>query len=128
MEPFLAMQQYDPAKVPDARYVFTFYLSKNVFTRVLIGDQKSPLDLADLYGQPWFKYKTVGYHQLWITHPDYSPLVSAEMEQLKDLVSEDLSFDYDEDELSFYFYECPYSRFLLVELHDVEPEDIDDLV
>jgi len=126
IEPFLAMQQYDPGNVPDARYVFTFYLAKNVFARVLIGDQKSPLDLADLYGQPWFKYKRVGYHRLWINHPDYSPLDCAEMDYLKELVTEDLSFDYREDELSFHFEECPYSRFLLVGLRDVEPGEIED--
>jgi hypothetical protein len=126
MEPFLAMQQYDSAKAPDARYVFTFYLSKNVFARVLTENNNSPLDLADLYGQPWFKYKTVGYPRLWISHPDYSPLVSTEMEHLKDIVSDDLSFDYNEDELSFHFEECPDGRFLLVGLHDVEAEDIED--
>jgi hypothetical protein len=126
MEPFLAMQQYDPAKVPDARYVFTFQLAKNVFARVLIGSQKSPLDLADLYGQPWFKYKRVGYRCLWISHPDYSPLDCAEMEYLKDLVTDDLMFDYNEDELSFHFDEYSSSCFLLVGLHDVEPEDTED--
>jgi hypothetical protein len=128
LDPFLAMQQYDPAKAPDARYVFTFYLSKNVFARVLTENNNSPLDLADLYNHPWYKYKSVGYHRLWITHPDYAPLDSAEMEQLKEMVTDDLSFDYREDELSFHFEECPDGRFLLVGLHDVEPGEIEDLV
>jgi hypothetical protein len=50
------------------------------------------------------------------------------MEQLKEMVTEDLSFDYREDELSFHFEECPDGRFLLVGLHDVEPGEIEDLV
>jgi hypothetical protein len=61
-----------------------------MFACVLVGNQKSPLDLADLYNQPWYKYKAVWYHRLWITRPDYLPLVSTEMKQLKDLVPDDV--------------------------------------
>ena len=48
-----------------------------MFACVLVGNQKSPLDLADLYNQPWYKYKAVWYHRLWMLKTgNYDPLKS----------------------------------------------------
>ena len=124
---FLKMQNYNPAEATDARYVFTFDLWGKAFTRVLVDTKVQTLDLADLYGIPWSDYQVVGFHYLWISHPDWSVLTNDELRQLEDEVTEDLFFDYGEDELDLSFDDSLDETYLLVTVQDVyESEDKSD--
>ena len=79
---FLVMQEYNPTKSPDARYVFTFDLHGHAYARLLADPEKHTIDLADLYGHPWEPYGTAGYSQIWISHTDWTDLSKEEMEVL----------------------------------------------
>ena len=120
LDRFLRMQQYNPADTPDARYVFTFNLHGKAYSRVLADEKLILPDLADLYGHPWQAYKRVGYCCFWISHPDWSPLASVEIERLEKEVTDDLRFDYSEEEIDFWFAESPDASYLNVVVQDVE--------
>ncbi|MDR1184323.1 MAG: hypothetical protein LBK67_05955 [Coriobacteriales bacterium] len=121
---FLNMQKYNPSEASDARYVFTFDLWEKAFARVLVETKVQTLDLADLYGSPWPDYKVVGFNHLWISHPDWTDLTNDELLQLEDVVTDDLRFDYAEDELEFWFDDSLDETYLFVTLQDVyESED-----
>jgi hypothetical protein len=121
----LSLQTYDPAKASNARYAFTFDIFGKAFARILVDAELEGVDLADLYGNPWFKYRRVGFRSLWISHPDWSHLTKKEMNQLRTAVTNDLRHDYAEDELSFWFDDNLDKSYLLVTLEDVEElEDI----
>lgn len=123
----LNMQKYNPAEATDARYVFTFDLCGKAFARVLVEATVQTLDLAELYGSPWLDYEVVGFHYLWISHPDWSNLTNEELRQLEDEVTNDLRFDYAEDELDFWFDDSLNETYLFVTVQDVyESEDESD--
>jgi hypothetical protein len=98
---FLAMQNYNPAKSTGAPYMFTFNLY-GVYARLLVDPEIHTIDLADLYGHPWQPYRTVGYSYIWISHTDRTDLTEEEMEILDEQVTEDLRFDYSEDEVDIW--------------------------
>jgi len=101
---FLAMQHYDPDDAEDAEYVFTFDLCGKAFARVLVGGTKfDGLDLADLYGHPWWDYKVCGYHTIWISRSDGSDLDPSDMGTLEQEVTDDFLYDYSEDEIDLWF-------------------------
>jgi hypothetical protein len=125
LDRFLEMQQYNPADAPDARYVFTFDLCGKAFPRVLADEQLILPDLADLYGHPWDPYKLVGYSCFWISHPDWSPLTGVEIEKLEKEVSDDLYYDYSEDELAIEFSDADESQ-LFVMVRDIEQGEEED--
>jgi hypothetical protein len=116
---FLANQQYDPFKGPDPRYIFTFDLGGKAFARVVVDSlQKRPLDLADLFECPWADFKAAGFESIWISHPDWSQLTSEEVQQLKTDVTDDLLFDYSEDEINYWFDDSIDPSYLWVSVND----------
>jgi hypothetical protein len=117
--PSLEMQRYNPTEASEARYAFTFDLCGKSFARVLVNAKMEGFDLADLYNHPWKDYKAVGYHRIWISHPDWSVMTREELEHIEKLVTEDLRFDYSEDELNFWFYPSEDRTYLLVTVQDV---------
>lgn len=119
LEQFLNMQQYNPDDAPDARYVFTFDLHGKASARVLADEKLILPDLADLYGYPWYPWKIVGYCCFWISHPDWSPLTSVEIEMLEKQVTDDLRFDYPKEDVRINFLE-PDDSHLGVLVQDVE--------
>jgi hypothetical protein len=114
---FLAMQTYNPAKSKDAAYMMTFDLNGHACARLLVDHEFKSIDLADLYNHPWHPYKTVGYSQVWISRRDWTDLTKKEMKTLEKLVTEDLLFDYDEDELDFWFNDSN-PKYLYVNVQD----------
>ena len=86
---------------------------------VLVETKVQTLDLADLYGSPWSDYEVVGFHYLWISHPDWTNLTNEELQQLEDEVTNDLRFDYAEDELDLWFDESLDETYLFVTVQDV---------
>jgi len=125
---FLNMQRYVPSEAPDARYIFTFDLCGKAFARVMVNNiQNQPPDLADLYAHTYYyehkenllyAYERVGYHYFWISHPDWSPLTSEELKQLENDVTEDLLYDFDEDELNYRFDGSTDPCYLFISVHD----------
>jgi hypothetical protein len=100
---FLAMQNYNPAKSTGAPYMFAFDLNGHAYARLLVDPEIQTIDLADLYGHPWHPYRSVGYSQIWISHTDWTDLTEEETKALDEQVTEDLRFDYSEDELDVWF-------------------------
>lgn len=124
---FLKMQKYNPAEATDARYVFTFDLCGQAFARVLVDEKVRTLDLADLYGNPWWDLKVVGFHHIWISHPDWSNLTNEERGKIEDEVTSDLRFDYPEDELDFWFDDSLDESYQFVTVQDAcDMEDDSD--
>jgi hypothetical protein len=100
---FLAMQTYDPFRSLNAAYAFTFSLFDKAFARVLVARDLRGLDLADLYGHPWQPYKLCGYDRFWIMRADRTDLTKRDCVKLERLVTDDLRYDYSEEELDFSF-------------------------
>jgi len=117
---FLKMQRYDPTLAVGAKYVFTFDLFGKGYARILSGPTMREIDLADLYGHPWNAYERVGYHQLYISRIDWKPLTENQLRKLEKEVTDDLRFDFSDDELDFWFAESPDRRYLLLSLQDAD--------
>ena len=118
--PFLEMQRYNPARQGMARYACTFDLCGKAFARVLVAAGLKGLDLADIYGHPWYDYKVCGYHGFWITRTDWTALTNKELFQLEKEVTDDLRFDYSEDELDIWFDRFRTAGALFVGVQDRE--------
>ncbi len=102
---FLEMQKYNPAESRNAEYVVTFNLGRQVLGRVLVDAEMRLIDLADLYGCFWLKFDTRGYGEFWVSRPDKHELTGHQVGQIEELVTDDLRFDYGEDEVGFWFEE-----------------------
>lgn len=121
---FLDLQKYDTRAAVGAMYAFTFDVFDRGFARILTPSDLRGLDLADLYGIPWDRYERVGYERLWLSRIDGDDLSQVELDALELAVTEDLRFDYAEDELDFWFDPDTYPGTLLVEVQDhIEIDD-----
>lgn len=120
---FLELQKYDPSQSIDARYAFTFDLCGKSYARVLVNSKLETIDLADLLNHPWFDYEVAGYHRIWISHTDWSRLTNEELRQLEDYVTDDLLFDYAEDELTFSFEANADNSYLMANVEETIPEE-----
>jgi len=115
---FLGFQKYSPAEVPDAKYSFTFDLYGKGFARVLLSAKLELLDLADLYGHPWWEYEVCGYRCFWVSRTDGEDLSPEELVQIETEITEDLRYDYSDDELDFWFDDTAVEGVLKVTLQD----------
>lgn len=129
----LKMQTYDPAEACGARYAFTFDLCGKAFARALVDTKYATLDLADMNEAPWDEYRVAGYSGFDISHLDWSPLTDEERSELEEEVTNDLRFDYSEDELDISFEDACYDSFDETYLHvhvqeryDIEEEEDDE--
>ncbi len=121
---FLNLQKYNFTEALDAKYAVTVDFYGKALGRILVSVDLHTLDLADLYGSRWPDFEMAGFHHLWISHPDWSVLAKEELLRLEDLITDDLRFDYGEDEVAFYFDESLGDDYLFVTVYDAfEPED-----
>jgi hypothetical protein len=128
-EDFLATQKYHVTDVMNAKYEFTFDIYGEFFARILTSKKIDPcLDLADLYGHAWHKYKVCGYNEIWVSRTDGKDLTTREKAKLEEEVTNDLRYDYSEDELSFWFDDSTIEGVLRVYVYYVEDEDEDVLL
>src|SRR5262249_40158807 len=104
---FLRMQTYDPSKAEGAKYAFTFDVFGRAYPRILVETKFGSLDLADLYGTLWRKFKVAGYSCFYISRVDGSDLTAPERAALEEEVTNDLRYDYGEDELEVDFEPAP---------------------
>ncbi len=79
--------------------------------------------IADLYGHPWDDYKVCGFHELRVTRTDRVALRKRESARLEHQVSEDLRFDYSEEELEVSFDGSYTAGALYVFVQDRPEED-----
>ena len=121
--PFLEMQTYDPARSLSAVYAFTFSLCGKAFARVLVARDLLGLDLADLYGHPWPDYKVCGFDHFWIERTDRAALTKRDSVRLERLVTEDVRYDYAEEELELWFDGVQTAGALFVGVQDRPVED-----
>jgi len=120
LDGFLAMQKYDPNEVGEATYAFTFDIFGKAYARVLVRTIKVPgLDLADLYDHPWEDYKLCGYRGFWVSRNDGIDMSRRNLKQIEKEVTEDLRFDYCEDELDIFFDDESVSGILHVTVQDL---------
>lgn len=124
----LRMQTYDPSESPKARYAFTFDLFGKAFARVLVGTNFRDLDLADMNEARWNEYRTAGYRSFDISHLDWSTLLQDERWQLETAVTDDLRYDYCDDELDIWVEDDCYDEFdeTFLRVHVQERYDEDD--
>jgi hypothetical protein len=130
--PFLEMQKYDPAQSGTARYTFTFDIHGKAFARVLVPpklhlDEVGQPDLADLYNHPWSDHKVCGFCDLWITCTDWAAPTSEELDQLEQRVTDDLRFDFTEDEVDFWFDDSCTVGALSIHVQDHEGAELPTL-
>lgn len=104
---FLAQQEYDPTQASGGLYQVTFDIHGKAYARLNLPASLRPLDLADLYGTAWNAHGRVGYSDFWISRIDGRALDAQEIAGFETAVESDLRFDYDEDEMTFWF--DPYS-------------------
>lgn len=120
---FLTMQTYDSAGNSKAKYAFTFDIFGKSFARILTPKKiHHCIDLADLYEHPWQKYKLCGYNEVWVGRTDEKALTAREKARLEEDVTDDLRYDFAEDELGFWFDDSTIKGVLRVYLYDVEEE------
>jgi hypothetical protein len=118
---FLATQKYRPDNADNVKQTFTFELRGKAFARVLVSKKyASFLDLVDLYNHPWVRYKVSGYHRFWVSRTDGKALTHKENAQIEKDVTNDLRYDYAENELGFWFDDSTIEGILRVELYDVD--------
>jgi hypothetical protein len=115
---FLDSQKYDPSTANDATYAVTFDVCGRGFARVLADTRLQTLDLADLYGMPWDRFQRVGFTRFWVSRVDGVDLSVAELERLEQDITDDLLYDYGEDELDFWFDPDSYKGAMLVSVQD----------
>jgi hypothetical protein len=117
---FLKLQNYDACDAVGAKYAFTFDLCGRAFGRVLLSSKCSLWELADLYNHPWDNYEVCGYRSIYISRIDGRKLGRRELARLEREVTEDLRFDYSEEELDLWFDDQSIDGVLQVCVHDCE--------
>jgi hypothetical protein len=120
---FIAQQAYHPAANPDTHYAFTFNLHDHTYGRIITPLNKKTLDLADLYGHPWHDYKCCGYNEIRVSRLDDADLTDAEYDRIEKTITDDLVFDFSEDELLIAFDRTAVPGILVAYFLDVETED-----
>lgn len=118
LDGFLDLQRYDPTEAVGATYAVTFNMFGKGFARVITGGDLNSLDFADLYAMPWERCKLVGYECFWVSRTDGTDLSPVDLDLLEREVTDDLRFDYREDELDFWFDRDTHAGALLVSLQD----------
>lgn len=123
LDQFLELQVYELRDANPDVYCFTFDIRGKSYARILVETKVGTLDLADLYGSPWDEYRVVGFRCFWISHPDWREMDDDELRRLEGEVTDDLRFDYSEDELDFWFDSELDPGFLYVVVQDADECD-----
>lgn len=103
LKEFFAQQAYRPSLDPNTYYSFTFNLRDNTYGRVITPLTKKTLDLADLWGHPWHEFKMCGYNEIRISRLDNAELSDAECARIETAITDDIYFDFTEDEVDVVF-------------------------
>lgn len=94
------LQRYRLTSEDPPFYCLTFKLCRGHYGRILTDKALSQVDFADLFDHPWYKYKTAGFHEVFISRLDGEAIGKAELKVLYRRFTTDLYFDYTEDEVA----------------------------
>jgi hypothetical protein len=83
-------------------YCLTFNLGKKHFGRLLTDKELSGVDFFDLFNHPWYPYETAGFHEVYISRLDGKPIEPGELDGLEQRFTEDIYYDYEDEEVSAY--------------------------
>lgn len=118
-ESFIRQQRYRLGGKDLPFYCLTFDFSSGHYGRVLANNEISDVDLADLFNQPWYKYKTAGFSPAWISRLDGKPIGTKEYDTLCQLVKDDMYFDYTEEEVDVNINMTELADTVIVYAYDV---------
>jgi hypothetical protein len=60
------------------------------------------VDFADLFNHPWYPFETAGFYEVQISRLDGEPIEPEELETLDRRFTEDMYYDYTDEEVSAY--------------------------
>jgi hypothetical protein len=83
-------------------YCLTFNLGKKHFGRLLTNKNMDGVDFADLFNHPWYPFETAGFYEVQISRLDGEPIEPEELETLDRRFTEDMYYDYTDEEVSAY--------------------------
>lgn len=122
---FLAMQEYRPNSNCEAEYFFTFNLRGKTYGRIVTSIHPHYVDLADLYGHPWNDFKMCGYSDFRVARIDDEDISADEFAEIEKIVTDDILFDYTEDEVDIHVDNYSIDGVLICYVQDVFTEDMD---
>jgi hypothetical protein len=127
----LRMQTYSPPTATKSLYACTFNLFGKAYARVFVDSKFSTLDLADMFDVPWDAYQVAGYSEFFVSRLDAGALTRKERVSLQTGVTDDLRYDFSEDELRLDFVEKDWDDFdgtyLHVRLREISDCDHENL-
>lgn len=127
----LRMQTYVPLAATRALYACTFNLFGKAYARVFVDSKFSNLDLADMFDAPWDAYQVAGYSEFFVSRLHAGPLTRKQRLLLQATITDDLRYDFSEDELRLDFVEKNDEDFDETYLHvlvqDISEWDSEDL-
>jgi hypothetical protein len=101
-EDFVKQQRYWLRGVDLPFYCLTFNLGKKHFGRLLTNKNMDGVDFADLFNHPWYPFETAGFYEVHISRLDGEPIEPEELEALELRFTEDMHYDYTDEEVSAY--------------------------
>lgn len=99
-ECFIAQQKYRLCGKTLPHYILTFDLGKHNFGRLLADRNISRIDFADLFNHPWHAFETIGFNRVYISRLDGQPFDPGETGELERRFTQDIYYDYSEQEVS----------------------------
>jgi len=122
-EDFLKQQTYRPADDTDSNYSFTFNIFDKAYARVITPIDCKCLDLADLFDHPWDEFSLCGFSSFLVSRNDGNPLSENEIEDIENIITADLRFDYTEEEVDFWTDPDSIEGVLFVYVYNVDGDD-----
>lgn len=126
-EDFLAAQRYRPDADADVQHFFTFNLREKTFGRIATPLYPHYVDLADLYGHPWNDFRMCGYSDLRVVRIDDDNMSAEECDELEKVITDDLLFDYTEEEIDIHMDNYSVEGVLICNVQDVYRPKADPL-
>ncbi len=109
---FLERQRYWLCGDGLPHYILTFEMGVGHFGRLLADRKITGIDFADLFDHPWPPFESAGFSQVFISRLDGEPIEADEFKEIEKRVTEDMYYDFTEDEVSV----------------TIQPTDLDDTV
>lgn len=99
-EAFVKQQRYWLCGDNLPHYCLTFDFGKKHYGRLLADRKITGIDFADLFNHPWYPYETAGFSAVHISRLDGEQLDPGEVENLERRFTEDMYYDYTDEEVS----------------------------
>jgi hypothetical protein len=103
----------------ESYYSFSFNLLDWAFGRVIAPRDIKCLDLADLHDYPWNDFKMCGYYDFRVARLDNRALSDPEIEEIENAITDDIRFDYSDEEVEILFDRDVIPGVLIVYVYDI---------